>query len=202
MNRSACTMSLLAVLAAAGATVALADDVRFYEENGVTYRETKRTVQRPISETHYEDRSQTVYAEQLKTQSQTMQRVVQTPITEYVWEPYWVNRFNPFVEPTQSYRYVPRVRWESRVEQIQVPVTQREVVPQQQTVKVPITTQRMASEEQVTKVAISARPVNPATGATTAVAQQSQPAGGARLDSDPPRGATAWRPSDPGPIQR
>ena len=32
------------VLTLFGATLALADDVRYYEENGITYRETRRTV--------------------------------------------------------------------------------------------------------------------------------------------------------------
>ncbi len=198
MHRHACTTGLLALAALAG-SIARADDVRYYEKDGVTYCETRHAVQRPISETHLEDRTQTVYVPQAKTQTQAMQRVVQVPVTEYVLESYWVNRFNPFVEPTQAYRYVPRTRWESRVETVQVPVVQNEMVAQQQTLKIPVTTQRMASEEQVTTVAVSARPV---TQGTTAVAQAplgpgpGATAGGAHLDGDPPRGATAWRPAD------
>ncbi len=191
---------VLALPVFASAQLVRADDVRYFEENGITYRETKHVVQRPIVETHYEDRQQTVYAQQVKTQMQTMQRTVQVPITEYVSEPYWVNRWNPFTEPYQSYRTVPRVRWETRVEQVQVPVIQRDMVPQQQTVKVPITTQRMAEEQQISRVAVASRPAADPFAQPPAVASRPAPftagAGSAPLDGDPPRGPTAWRPSD------
>lgn len=171
--------------------ISRADDVKYYEDNGVTYRETKHTVQRPMAETHYEDRQQTVYAEQLQTQLLPSQRTTVVPVTEWVTEPYWVNRYNPFAAPYLAYRTVPRLRWETRSESIQIPVVQRQVVPQQQTVKVPVTTQRFVNEEQISRVAVAVKPGSPIVSSTTTT-----PAGGVHLDSDPPRGGTAWKPLD------
>ncbi len=172
-----------------------ADDVRYYDENGVTYRETKHSVQRPMAETHYEDRQQTIYAEQLQTQLLPSQRTTVVPVTEWVNEPYWVNRYNPFAQPYLAYRTVPRIHWETRSEQVQIPVVQRQVVPQQQTVKVPVTTQRFVNEEQISRVAVAVKPSSPV-ASTANPAPLSNPAGGVRLDSDPPRGGTAWKPLD------
>src|SRR6266404_5604036 len=94
--------------------MARADDVQYFEKDGVTYRETKHTIHRPVAEMHYEDRQQTVYAEQLQTQLLPSQRTSLIPITEWVNEPYWVNRYNPFAQPYLAYRTVPRIRWETR----------------------------------------------------------------------------------------
>ena len=181
--------------------VGRADDVKYTEKDGVTYCETTRTVHRPISETHYEDRQQTVYTEQLQTQIQTTQRVVQVPVWDYVSEPYLANRWNPFGTPYLAYRTVPRLRWEARTQQVQTPVVQRQVVPLQQTVKVPVTTQRFVDEQQYSKVAVAVKPADPFAPAGTAVANAAvapDPPGrrDAALDSDPPRSSTAWRPAD------
>ena len=37
-------------------------------------------------------------------------KTYQVPVTEYVWEAFWANRWNPFEEPYIAYRMVPRVR--------------------------------------------------------------------------------------------
>ena len=147
---------LLLVLATAAVGRAQ-DAVRYYEQDGVTYCETKRTVHRPISETHYEDQQRTAYVEQYQTQMQAVPRTYSVPVTEYIWEPYWVNRWNPFAQKYIAYRYVPRVRWETRTDTVQIPSTVRTLAPLQQTVKVPVTTQRMADEEQISRVAVSIR---------------------------------------------
>jgi hypothetical protein len=176
--------------------LARADDaVKYVEDNGVTYRVATHTVHRPVCETHYEDRQQTVYAEQVQTQFLPSQRTSYVPTVEYVTEPYVANRWNPFGQPYLAYRTVPRMRWEARTEAVQLPVVQRQVVPQQQTVKVPVTTQRFVDEEQTSKVAVAVKPGDPL-GGSSSIATRS-PAGGTSLDTDPPRGGTAWRPADP-----
>jgi hypothetical protein len=189
--------ALLLFLPLSSPLLARADDPppKVYDENGVTYRETTHTVHRPMCETHFVDQQQTVYVEQYQTQLLPSQRTYQVPVLEYVSEPYVANRWNPFGQPYMAYRTVPRLRWEARTEQLQVPVVQRQVVPQQQTVKVPVTTQRFVDEQQVSKVAIAIKPGDPLTQGSSTFAQHG-PAGGTGLDSDPPRGGTAWRPLD------
>ena len=108
-----CCLAVLFSTLAILAVVGRADDVKFYEQNGVTYQETHQVVQRPISETHYQDQQRTVYVEQYKTQNQPLQQTFQTPVTVYTMETYWVNRWNPFSEPYLAYRYVPHTHWET-----------------------------------------------------------------------------------------
>src|SRR5436190_13361545 len=60
------------------------------------YRVTTRTERKPVTDVRYEERRSTVYREEVSTQTRDIQRVVQIPVTEYQWEPYWVNRWNPF----------------------------------------------------------------------------------------------------------
>jgi hypothetical protein len=185
------SIALVLVLPLCSPILARADESHTVEENGVTYMVTTRTVHRPICETHYEDRQQTVYAEQLQTQIQSTQRIVQAPVMEWVYQPYWVNRFNPFAQPYLAYRYVPRVRWDTRTEQVLTPIVQRQVVPQQQTVKVPVTTPHFVDDTTTSKVAIAVKS-DPFAAGGTGIAQRS-PAGGTPLNDDPPRGSTAWK---------
>jgi hypothetical protein len=188
---------LLLVVSLSCPLVARADESKYETgPDGVTYLVTKRTVQRPISETRYEDRQQTVYVEQLQTQIVPSQRTTWAPVVEYVTEPYVANRWNPFGTPYLSYRTVPHLRWEARNEQLQIPVVQRQVVPQQQTVKVPVVTPRFATEEYTSKVAVGTA------AGTGAVAGGAGNSGATQLDSDPPRGSTAWRPSDPSQVSK
>jgi len=182
-------LTLLAVWLPA---VARADDVRYYDQDGVTYCETRQVIQRPVSETHYEDQQRTIYVEQYKTQMQSVPRTYQVPVTTYTLQTYWVNRWNPFVEPTQASRYVPQVHWETRTDTVQVPVVVREVVPQQQTVKMPITTQRTVAEEHIHRVPMAVKPAG-AAAQTTPVAAQKPAGGGISLDGDPPRQSTAFQ---------
>jgi hypothetical protein len=205
-SRFTVLLSALAWMAAVG--IGRADDVKFYEQNGVTYQETHQVVQRPISETHYQDQQRTVYVEQYKTQNQALQQTFQTPVTVYTMETYWVNRWNPFSEPYLAYRYVPHTHWETRVQTVQVPTVVREVVPQQQTIKTPVTTQRLVSEEHISRVPVAMRPSTSADpfaqgGASVAQAPAilSPTAGGTPLESDPPRQSTAWHAAD-GSVQR
>ena len=46
------------------------------------------------------------------------ERLVQVQVTEYEWEAYWVNRWNPFATPYIAYRLVPRTRAELRTETV------------------------------------------------------------------------------------
>jgi hypothetical protein len=163
-------IGVLLVLAAPA--VCRAQDVRYYDQNGVTIRETRQVVQHPVVETRMETRQQTVYLDQCKTQMQTVQRTYQTPVTEYYWEAYWANRWNPFEQPYIAYRYVPRVRWELHTETVQMPVTTHEAVPQTQTVQVPVTTQRFVDEELISRMPVNGKPADPFAQGTTSVARR------------------------------
>jgi len=170
-----------------GSSAAMAEDVRYFQDGGVTYREVRRVVQRPVVETRLEQRQQTVYQPQYTTETVPTTRTVHTPVTEYRWEPRWHNTWNPFSSPYVAYHLVPTTRWDTRVEQGQQTVTRYNVVPQTQTVQVPVTTQRVVNEEIVSRM--------PVQGGVPALA--TQPVGGiSKLENDPPRDG-GWRTGQP-----
>ena len=192
-------LATLLLLALLGPDWSSADEVRYYEQNGVTYCETRRTVQQRVPDTVIRERPQTVYREQLSTEIEERARTYWTPVTEYRWEAFWAGRWNPFATPYQAYRYVPRTRWEKRTEVVQVPVTRRGVVPETRTVRTPVAAWRTVQREEISRVAVSGRP-----GAAPlvpvdvpALARREQVGGLSRLDNDPPRQgtSTAWLPN-------
>src|SRR6476620_8349935 len=64
---------LLLVLSA-GIAPTRAQEVVYYEENGVTYRETRQIVRCPVAETKIQESEQTVYRPQWKTESRDVVR--------------------------------------------------------------------------------------------------------------------------------
>ena len=184
--------AVLAVIAS-GLLVAIgesraAETVRFYEKDGVTYRETRSVTQRPLWETRTEARTETVYREHVKTDFRNVERTTLVPVTECQAKPYWVHRWNPFRQPYLSYRVVPRTTLQARREVVNQPVISRNWVPETRTVHVPVQRQRMVQEEVVSRVVVG--------GHTPSTAVASRPASvGARLENDPPRTASGWRPA-------
>ena len=79
-------------------TLGLANDVRIIQENGVSYRETTRTVQRPVTSVTMKLRQQTVYTERRRTEIHESVRTYFIPVTEYRYEPRWHGLWNPFEE--------------------------------------------------------------------------------------------------------
>jgi hypothetical protein len=199
-----CRSVMLILVVLGGPLVAAwADEVRYTtDENGVTYRETRRVIRRPTMETRIEERQQTVYAERQSTELHPSYRTIYTPVTEYRWEPYLANRWNPLAQPYWAYRFVPHTRWETRTEEHRVPVVRREWVPEQRSVQVPVVTHRVVDEEIISRVAVSggAGGGDPfATSPGTSVVRRDTVGGVGRLENDPPRTGTAWRPADPTP---
>jgi len=45
----------------------LAADVTYFTQDGVTYRDTRHIIQRPVVTTHHEQRQQTIYRQKLRT---------------------------------------------------------------------------------------------------------------------------------------
>ncbi len=155
---------------------------RYFEKDGVTYRETRQVVQRPVTTTRYETRQTTVYRPQYRTELRDTYRTYQVPVTEYQWTTRMRGRWNPFTRPYLSHELVPVTRWECRSEVNQVPVTAAEWVPETRTVQVPVTTQQIAQEEVIRRVVVNGQP------------SRGNAVGGiAQLDGDPPRQSTGWR---------
>ena len=183
------------------ATQAAADEVRYVEKDGVTYQETRRVIRRPIVETKIEQREQVVNRNKYTTDFQPSDRQYMAPVTEYRWEPHWVNPWNPFSAPYLTYRWAPVTKWVERHETVRIPITRREVIPEKITTNVPVTTQRYVEDEYVSRVAVRSQPGAAASGdpfsreSETSVARRDAIGGVRRLDNDPPRDG-AWRPAE------
>ena len=89
-------------------------NVRFYEQDGVTYRETRAVVWRPVSETRMEQRDETVYRQRYSTETRPTTQPVHTPVTQFYWEARWHGWWNPFQEPYVAYHAVPYTAWRTR----------------------------------------------------------------------------------------
>ena len=193
MHRHLCLLPLVAL--ALSPAQAQAEEVRFYEENGVTFRESVRTVRRPVVQTEWHEREQTVYRPQYRTETRSTLRTYTTPVTQHEWITRMHGRWNPFMQPYFTHHLVPVTRWEQRAEVVDVPVVEREWVPEKRTVSVPVTTQRFTEERVVSRV-----PVTPLVQVAPAhyMATRPRPAVhegfGMALEGDPPR--QGWRPAE------
>ena len=182
-----------------GCSAVFADEVRYYEANGVTYRETRSKVREPVTETKVQDQQRTVYRPETKVEPRKYLRTVQVPVTEYRRVSRWVNRYNPFSPPYLVEDVVPVVRWELRTEEVEVPVVQTQWVTETRTEQVPVVTRKFVEREVTDRVAISNSRL-PAPGDSSPAVVRSTPVrpivvgGVARLESDPPR-VGAWRPA-------
>ncbi len=195
------------------ASRAMADDVRYYEDGGITYRETTQTVKRPIPHTEMQPRDVTYYREKYTTDLQDVTRTYQVPVTQYQYEPHVEGRWNPFAQPTVTYRMVPRTHWETKTEVVKIPVSRREVVPETVTHQVPVTTHKIAEDKVVSRVAIgtagtvsagtlAANPSSLSNGGSTFNASTTQGGssdsvgGVSKLDPNQPKQNPDWRASD------
>jgi hypothetical protein len=177
---------------------ASAAEVRYVQENGVTYAESTRIVRRPVCETRYEERQRTVYRRQTQTELKEVHRNVLVPVTEYRREMRWVGRWNPFVQPYLAERLVPTTRWETRTEVAQVPMMRTQLIPETRTERVPVLTRRIVEEPVTSRVVVANPPAVPAgRAAAPVVAERTRVGGVSKLESDPPRQGASfeWRPA-------
>jgi hypothetical protein len=151
-------------------------------------QESSHTYTRAVPETHYVDHQSTVYTPRTTTEYHPTSRTVYTPVTEYQWEPYLANRWNPFSSPSVQYRYVPRTRWEMRSEQVHIPVTRNELIPETRTQKVAVQSYRYEDVTTTTRVAVR-QPGNDPFAGNTAVAAKPLGSTG-QLTNDPPKSAS------------
>ena len=187
MNRNQWIAGAIAAAALATSS-ARADDTSIVDEGGVRYHVTRQTVQRPITETHYEPRQYTSYRERYTTDMQEVPRTYNVTVTQHQWVPGYQRSLNPFAPPTLSYRLVPVTHVETRTETVRVPVTRRDLVPETQTQHVPVTTQRIVQDTHEHRVALASRRV---AAARRRIALRndtsSGPVGGLNQINDPPR---------------
>lgn len=177
-------------------------EVREVMRDGVRYQETRQVTQRQVPVTVMQNQSQTVYTQQLTTNTLNHQQLYCVPTTTYQWDSRLRGRWNPFITPYWTYNLRPVTTWSTQVANVQIPVNQVAWVPQTRTVQVPVTTYRTAEEETVTRVALSnspaatglasARPLSGGPSATIA-ARPGTPLGGVQMENDPPRQATGWQ---------
>ncbi len=182
-RRVACALLLATCgLLSSGLPRALsADEVQEVVENGIRYRVTTQTRQRVIPETTVVDQEQTIYKEKISNQTKQATRAYSVPVTQWVAEPYVTNPWAVFTPPVMAYRYVPVTHWETRTENYQVQVPNREYEPVKQTLKVPVTKQRLVEERFTSKVAIA--PVS--SGGPTDLSPSKAVAGGTSGGLDP-----------------
>lgn len=177
---------------------AAADEVRYYEQNGVTYRETVRTVKQPVSQTEYQTQQRTVLREQVTSNAQPLVHRQWAPVRDWRYETRWVGRFNPFVQPYPVEKLVPYTRWELRESVSQVPITRRELVPETVEVRVPVTTRRVVEQQVVSSRVVVQSPSTLSSQARLSnqaqLANRPTIGGIANLDESPARGG-GWRPS-------
>lgn len=181
--------------------------VRYYKENGQTIREETRTVRVPVSENTTEKVTETYYRENYTTRQQKTQRLVHTPVTEYRWQPRVHNVLNPFAPVYTSWHMVPYTYWKTTVEDVEVPVTVREVVPEQRVVERPVTRLTFVERPQISRVVVAEDPRTPTplvnSGGVSIAAQPRYSYGGInQLQSDPPRFPTGGLSPDGAVIRR
>ena len=128
--------------------------VRYYEQGGITYRETRTKTQIPTREVEYKDVPQQYYRENYQTNFQTYQRAVYQPTTQYRWEPRWHEWWNVFRGPHVAYHLRPQTVWQPSLQTYQVPVTTRTVVPETTTVRMAVPKLAMKDDEIVTRTAV------------------------------------------------
>ena len=175
--------------------------VTYDEQGGIRYQVTTRVSQRQVPVTVMQDRNQTVYSQQLKTNTLNHQQLYCVPSTSYQWDSRLHGRWNPFITPYWTYNMRPVTTWSTQVANVQIPVNQVAWVPQTRTVQVPVTNYRTAEEKTVTRVAMNttpssglanARPLSSPTA--TLAARRSTSLGGVALENDPPKQATGgWQ---------
>lgn len=194
---------LVSYLAATSASAAAAaDDIRYYQQNGVTYRETRTVIKQPVNDVQYRDLQKTFYRDRYTTEMRDVVRNSYVPVTRHAWQPRWHGQWNILQGPHLAYHLVPYTNWELRQQTIQVPTTRREVVPEMRTVRVPQTNLRHEDRVEVPHGPVGTTaphassktaqpPANVFRRPTQNVDQREVYGGVARLEDDPPRYGTA-----------
>ena len=181
---------LIALLTLARPTLGWSEDVRFVQENGITYRVTRRTVEKPITELRTRREQQTIYRREVKTEQKDFNYQVWVPVTNYVYHPKVEGWWNPFQENRVVPRWVPRTTWQPELRKATIPVMSAHWVPETQTVQRPFRILRIDTKEEVERVAIGRTPGGTTVSSNPPRRFTGRIGGIARLDGDPPRQST------------
>lgn len=130
--------STLAWVAALAACPAQADTTTYEVVNGVQCQVTRRTTQVPM--TQVSNQQQTVYRQQLTTQTLQQQQLYTVPVTQYQLVSRLHGRWNPFVTPYWTHQYEPVTIWQQQTATVQIPVSTMAWTPETRSVQVPTTT--------------------------------------------------------------
>lgn len=155
---------LLATVVLAISQQTWAQDVRYYEQDGVTYREVRNTTQKPVVDVTYQNREETVYRQQITTKFEDYSQLSYQPVTTYRWEPRWHGWWRIFRGPHVAYHLVPSTSWQAQAHTVRIPVTKSHWVPETRVVQTPVKQLRMVDHDQVTRTAMG-----PAASQTTAL---------------------------------
>ena len=148
------------------------ETVRYYEKDGLMYREKTIKIQHPVQEMNYKEVTETVNRDRYYTELKPYVRNSYVPVTTYAWHPEYVGKWNPFEQPHVAYRPVPKVSWSVQPQTIQVPVTRRVTTPEKRIRKVPQTSLKYVEREYVQTIPVGPAPTRNASnrssnGATT-----------------------------------
>lgn len=129
-------------------------DVRYYDENGVRFQETRYQVRQPVREVRTVDQPVTEYQTTFRTawEPRTVTSVV--PVTQYEVVPRLHDWWRIFGEPYVAYHLEPYTVWTSVTHSTSVPVTRQETQPQTRTVRLAVPQLRFETQERVTRVAL------------------------------------------------
>ena len=141
--------------------------VTYEPQDGIQYRVTRRLVTQQVPVTVMENRSQTVYKQQVKSQTINQQKSFCVPVTEYKKVSKLHGRWNPFVKPYRTEKLKPVTVWKQQVVSVPVPTSQLVWVPETKVVQVPVTNYRTVQKEEITRVAIGAAPTKATSVAST-----------------------------------
>jgi hypothetical protein len=201
MRRKILAAALFSSLASV--SLAWADDVVYYEKDGVTYRETRRKVSRPVTQLEYQNQPQSILREKLDYGTQDAVRTYQVPVTEYQTQSRLVGRWNPFIrQPYYESRQIPVTRWETKTETVKVPCVKRSLVHETSTAQVPVYQTRVQEDEIISRVAVGTRPntsvASSAPNSSSPYSSPSQSSVGSNSGSSSASGATSSSASAPG----
>lgn len=158
--RIGCASINSCLLLVAVASLAGAQEGRYYQEQGITYQDVPVVVKHPVREVRVESRPYTTYREQWRTDVQQVPQPYYEPVSSWVWVPRVHGWARPFQEPTVTWEVEPRYDWRLKSAQIPVARTYREYIPQTQMVQVPIAQLRFEERTEMRRVAVREAPAN------------------------------------------
>jgi len=145
---------ILALAAVCGPWKPARCEDRTFEENGVLYKEVRRTVKRPVATVRNETKKVTTYKHDYTTEMQEVNHTVWVPVTQYRWESFHYPRLNLFSPVGTGWRMVPEVRFAPQAASTRYPVTRRELVPETRTIEVPKRSLGFVEREETSRIAL------------------------------------------------